>query len=246
MSALFEELDYQVTPLGTLSLRRRRDLSTGQDIFEIKLNDEFLMSSKFTMSEEALATLGLADLVDLGDRGLSIVVGGLGLGYTAAAALKSANVRSMLVVDALKPVIEWHERGLLPLGSVLAQDKRCRFVHGDFFEMARSPETGFDPLNPGSRFDAILLDIDHSPRQFLRPSNSGLYTFQGIKKLAAHLRPRGVFALWSNDPEDPEFTKTLQTVFGAGRGAPVIFHNPLQDRDAIQCVYVARKIGDAL
>lgn len=246
MSALFEELDYQVTPLGALSLRRRRDLSSGQDIFEIKLNDEFLMTSKFTVSEEALAALGLADLVDLGDRGLTIVVGGLGLGYTAAAALKNANVRSMLVVDALKPVIGWHERGLLPLGPVLTKDKRCRLVHGDFFEMARAPETGFDPLNPGSRFDAILLDIDHSPRKLLRPSNSGLYTFQGLRKLATHLRPHGVFALWSNDPEDPEFTRTLETVFGAARGVPVSFHNPLQDRDAIQCVYVARKIGDAL
>ena len=49
MSKLFEELDYQVTPLGAISLRRRRDLATGQDIFEIKLNEEFLMSSKFTV-----------------------------------------------------------------------------------------------------------------------------------------------------------------------------------------------------
>ena len=50
LSSLFAELDYQVTPLGTLMLRRRRDLATGDDIYEIKLNDEFLMSSKFTVS----------------------------------------------------------------------------------------------------------------------------------------------------------------------------------------------------
>jgi spermidine synthase len=241
MSKLFEELDYQVTPLGAISLRRRRDLATGQDIFEIKLNEEFLMSSKFTVSEEALARLSLADL----DRdGLRIVVGGLGLGYTAVAALQNPNVRSMLVVDALKPVIEWHERGLLPLGSALARDKRCRFVHGDFFEMARSPETGFDPLNPGSRFDAILLDIDHSPRQFLHPSNAALYSSQGLRKLAAHLRPAGVFGLWSNDPADAEFVGVLEAVFGSARSEPVVFHNPLQDRDAVQCVYIARKGGE--
>ena len=241
MSALFEELDYQVTALGVLMLRRRKDLATGEDIFEIKLNDDFLMSSKFTVSEEALAQLGLADL---SDDGLSVVVGGLGLGYTAAAVLKHPNVRSMIVVDALKPVIEWHERGLLPIGAALAHDNRCRFVHGDFFEMAGSPESGFDPLHPGSRFDAILLDIDHSPRQFLHPSNAALYTLQGLKKAAAHLRPRGVFALWSNDPEDAEFTAVLRAAFGAGRAEPVVFHNPLQDRDTIQCVYVARKIAE--
>ena len=100
MSALFEELDYQVTPLGALVLRRRKDLATGQDIYEIKLNDEFLMSSKFTISEEALARLGLADLAE---AGLSVVVGGLGLGYTAATVLQNQNVHSMLVVDAMKP-----------------------------------------------------------------------------------------------------------------------------------------------
>jgi spermidine synthase len=242
MSALFEELDYRTTSLGVLALRRRKDLATGQDIFEIKLNEEFLMSSKFTVSEEALARLGLADLVD---RSLSIVVGGLGLGYTAAAALRNPQVRSMLVVDALKPVIEWHERGLLPLGRVLAQDQRCRFVHGDFFEMADAPESGFDPLRPGSRFDAILLDIDHSPLQFLRPSNAALYASEGLVKLAMHLRPGGVFALWSNDPEDPGFTRRLGSVFGTARAEPVVFHNPLQDRDAVQCIYVASKAAEA-
>lgn len=240
MSALFEELDFQVTPLGTLVLRRRRDLSTGRDIFEIKLNDEFLMSSKFTVSEEALAKLGLAEVTG---SGLNIVVGGLGLGYTAAMALQNPNLRSMLVIDAMKPVIEWHEAGLLPLGGVLTSDKRCRFVHGDFFQMARSPETGFDPLNPGSLFHAILLDIDHSPREVLHPSNASLYTFHGLCKLADQLRPGGVFALWSNNREDPAFTDVLRAAFGVGRAEPVVFDNPLQRNEAHQCVYIARKVG---
>lgn len=242
MSALFEELDYQVTPLGALVLRRRKDLATGQDIYEIKLNDEFLMSSKFTISEEALARLGLADLAE---AGLSVVVGGLGLGYTAATVLQNQNVHSMLVVDAMKPVIEWHESGLLPLGDVLTRDKRTRFVHGDFFEMARSPATGFDPLKPGSRFHAILLDIDHSPSEVLHPSNASLYTFDGLRNLAQHLRPGGVFAMWSNNPEDAGFTEVLRAAFGTGRAEPVVFDNPLQGRDAHQCVYIAHKPDDA-
>jgi spermidine synthase len=239
LSSLFAELDYQVTPLGTLMLRRRRDLATGDDIYEIKLNDEFLMSSKFTVSERALGKLALERLSEVD---LRIVVGGLGLGYTAAAALENPNVRSMLVVEALKPVIDWHSAGLLPLGKLLTADKRCRFVHGDFFAMAAS-ETGFDPLNPRTRFHAILLDIDHSPREVLNPSNAALYTFQGLKTLAEHLLPNGVFALWSNNPEDSAFTEGLAAAFGKAHAEAVVFENPIQGREARQCVYLARKTG---
>ena len=160
MSLYFEELDFRPTPMGVLSLRRRRHLASGLDIYEIKLGDEFLMSSQFTVAEVALARLGLAAL----DRtGLDVVVGGLGLGYTAQAALENQGVRSLLVVDALAEVIEWHEQGLLPLGRQLTGDPRCRLVNGDFFAMAHSAE-GFDARAPGRRFDAVLVDIDHSPR----------------------------------------------------------------------------------
>ena len=235
---MFAELDYQVTPLGTLMLRRRRDLATGDDIYEIKLNDEFLMSSKFTVSERALGRLALEGLSEVD---LRIVVGGLGLGYTAAAALENPNVRSMLVVEASKPVIEWHEEGLLPLGKLLTADKRCRFIHGDFFAMAASPETGFDPLNPRMRFHAIVLDIDHSPREVLNPSNATLYTFQGLRTLAEHLVPNGVFALWSNNPEDSAFTELLAAAFDEAYAEAVVFENPIQGREARQCVYLARK-----
>src|SRR5674476_951032 len=98
MASLFEELDYQETPIGGLSLRRRRELTLGVDVFEIKLGDEFLMSSLFTASEIALARLGLAGLAG---PNLNVVVGGLGLGYTAQAVLAHASVASLIVADAL-------------------------------------------------------------------------------------------------------------------------------------------------
>src|SRR5436190_16247379 len=75
MSLDFEELDYRPTPIGAVSLRRRRELKLGVDVFEIKLGDEFLMSSLFTASEIALARLGLAEL---SEHGLDVVVGGAG------------------------------------------------------------------------------------------------------------------------------------------------------------------------
>ena len=178
MSVYFEELDFRPTPMGVLSLRRRRQLASGLDVYEIKLGDEFLMSSLFTVAEIALARLGLAAL-ERSD--LDVVVGGLGLGYTALAALENPAVKSLIVVDALAEVIEWHEQGLLPLGKQLTGDPRCRLVHGDFFAMSDSPD-GFDPLAPGRRFDAVLVDIDHSPRNLLHPRHAALYEPAGLKK----------------------------------------------------------------
>src|ERR1022692_290495 len=150
MSLYFKELDYRPTPIGALSLRRRREMSLGVDVFEIKLGDEFLMSSPFTASEIALARLGLAEL---SGSGLDVVVGGLGLGYTAQAVLEQEAVKSLIVVEALDAVINWHETGLLPLGPALTKDPRCRFVLGDLFALADSKE-GFDPDEPNRRFDA--------------------------------------------------------------------------------------------
>ena len=158
MSLLFKELDFQPTPIGMLSLRQRRELSLNVDVIEIKLGDEFLMSDLFTESEVALSNLGLAEL---DGEDLQVLVGGLGLGYTAKAALDHDKVGSLLVVDALQPVIDWHESGLLPLGPELTADPRCRFTLGDFFKLAAS-EDGFDPEQPQRRYDAVLLDIDHS------------------------------------------------------------------------------------
>ncbi len=234
----FEELDFRETPLGELSLRRRRVLSLGgMEIFEVKLGDSFLMSSMFHEVEVALAHLGLSEL---GGDSWDVVVGGLGLGYTAVAALEHREVASLLVVDALPPVIEWHQRGLVPLGKKLTDDSRCRMQLGDFFACARSRE-GFDPENPGRRYHAVLLDIDHSPRYLLDPANAAFYEPAGLRALAGHLNPGGIFALWSDDPPDDEFLDALGAVFATTRAHIVRFPNPLLDGDSESTVYVASK-----
>jgi spermidine synthase len=237
MSVYFEELDFRPTPIGVLSLRRRRSLSTGADIYEIKLGDEFLMSSQFTVAEIELARLGLAALAR---TNLDVVVGGLGLGYTAQAVLENPGVRSLVVVDALAEVIEWHEQGLLPLGKQLTGDPRCRLVNSDFFALSDSAE-GFDPCAPGRCFDAVLVDIDHSPRNLLHPRHAALYTPEGLARLAAHLVPGGVFALWSNDPPDEAFNAALAGVFASSVAHVVSFEDAYGDRGASNTVYVAVK-----
>jgi spermidine synthase len=237
MSVYFEELDFRPTPIGVLSLRRRRSLTSGADIYEIKLGDEYLMSSAFTSAEIKLARLGLASLTR---PDLDVVVGGLGLGYTAVAALENPRVRSLVVVDALAEVIEWHEQGLLPLGKELTGDPRCRFVNGDFFAMSSSAE-GFDHRSQGRRFDAVLVDIDHSPRKLLHPRHAALYEPEGLARLAGHLNPGGVFALWSNDPPDDAFERVLAGAFATQASHVVTFDNLRGDHDVSNTVYVAVK-----
>lgn len=237
MTINFEELDYRQTQLGELILRRRRIPSLGDaEVFEVKLGDEFLMSSLFNTGEIALAELGLAGL-DMAQ--LDVVVGGLGLGYTAGAALDHPTVRSVLVIEALAEVIDWHQRGLVPLGVKLTTDRRCHLINGDFFALANSQEQGFDPQTPGRRFHAILLDIDHSPRHLLHPGNSIFYEPAGLRHLTTYLYPGGVFALWSNDPPDDDFLEALDATFATSQAHIVTFHNPLQNCEAACTVYVA-------
>src|SRR6202035_2368278 len=135
------------------------------------------------------ARLGLAEL---SGRDLNVVVGGLGLGYTARAVLEHPQVGSLLVIDALAAVIDWHRKGLVPLGAELTGDARCRFVHGDFFALAKS-DAGLDPDTPGRRYDAVLVDIDHAPDLLLDAGNAFFYQPEGLRRLAAWLRPGGGF-----------------------------------------------------
>ncbi len=232
----FEELDFQPTPLGDLALRRRTVASLEDtEVYEITLGGGFLMSSLFTAVEIALADLALT-----GREGpLDVVVGGLGLGYTAQAALKYPAVRSLAVVEFLAPVIAWHRRGLVPLGLELTSDPRCRFVHEDFFARAADPVTGFDPARPGTKWHAVLLDIDHSPSNLLAETNAAFYRSDGLRRLADQIHHGGIFAMWSDGPPDEQFLQSLHEVFPAARAETVRFPNPLLEEESSSTVYLA-------
>ncbi len=140
----------------------------------------------------------------------------------------------MTVVDALDAVIDWHRRGLVPLGAALSGDPRCRLVSGDFFDMAvASSDSGPDG------FDVILLDIDHSPDALLNPRHAGFYSRQGLARLAARLRPGGVFGMWSDAAPDPAFQALLAGAFATSEAHVVEFDNLLGDGKASCTIYVA-------
>ncbi len=236
MSAKFEELDFSRTPIGEVSLRRRKDPATGHDLYEVKLGDEFLMSSAFTAAEIELARIALERLPG---TDLDIAVGGLGLGYTAMRVLADARVRELVVVELLAPVISWHRQGLVPVGPTLTSDERCRLVQGDFFAM--SDGAGFDPQQPNRPFDAVVLDIDHSPQHLLADGSAGFYGVEGTRRLAAHLAEGGVYALWSNDPPEQAYLDVLAEVFVDVAAEVVSFPNPIQGGESTNTVYVATK-----
>jgi len=245
MKPHFEELDYQRTPLGEVILRRRTMQTLDHlEVYEIMLGSEFLMSSLFTVVEEALSTLGLAaaEKAFAGvDGRLDVVVGGLGLGYTAKEALDHSSVRELIVVDYLQPVIDWHERGLVPLGPGLVADARCRFEHGDFFKRAvQEGGVGFDSAEPNRKFHAVLLDIDHSPGHLLNEQHADFYRADGLRKMTEQLHPGGVFALWSDDPPEDSFMQILTDVFASCETHVVPFENPILGRNSESTVYVAK------
>ena len=236
MSARFAELAWADTPMGEISLRRRLEPRLQVDVYEVKLGDEYLMSSLFTVAEVALADLGLS-AVEGG--ALDVCVGGLGLAYTAQAALADPRVHELVVVEALPAVIDWHRRDLLPATHGLAADPRTRLVQGDFFAAVASAD-GLDPDQPGRQFDAILLDVDHTPRHTLHPSHAAFYSAEGLRGMRRFLAEDGVFALWSDDPPDDDFAQVLASVFDTTDAHVVDFANPLTGGTSSNTVYVAR------
>jgi spermidine synthase len=238
MSLNYEELDFRQTPLGDLMLRRRRLLQLGgRDIYEVKLGEHFLMSSLFHKAESQLSKLGLGVL---GKKKIDVVVGGLGLGYTAVSALEDSRVTSLVVLEYLEGVIEWHKNGLVPLGKTLTGDSRCQLVHADFFALSRDVSKNFDPEHPANKHDAILLDIDHTPTLVLHQTNTRFYSEEGLGEVAQHLKPGGVFALWADGAPEESFTDHLGKVFANAESHTIEFDNPITGGSSEGAVYVAR------
>ncbi|MEH6442826.1 MAG: spermidine synthase [Oceanospirillaceae bacterium] len=239
MSKLFEELDYRPTPIGDLRLRRRRMAQFGDlDIYEIILGDDFLMTSLFHESEDQLSKIVLAAT---DKQQLDVVIGGLGLGYTAAVALEDPKVGSLTVVDYLQGVIDWHNAGLVPMSKRLTDDARCEFVQGDFFALSQDTQNSYHPQQSDRKYDVILLDIDHTPTNLLNPSNAHLYTQQGLTELASHLKDDGLFGLWSDGPPIDSFTAHLKTAFATSEAHLIEFENPVTGGISVGTVYLARR-----
>lgn len=207
-------------------------LSEPQELVtEITLNHEFLMSSLNTDSERALAEIPLAEHPG---QDLRVLVGGLGLGYTVRAALESSRVARVVVVEFLPQVIDWLHQGLFPLADELNADARLSVVEGDVYARLLS-------VPQEEPFDAILIDVDHSPEDQLDPGNAPFYSASGISLAARHLRPGGILALWSYE-EHSDTREAMKEVLTEVSAHPVTYYNRHVHQEFTDWIYTGRRV----
>ena len=224
-----EILACEPSPLGLLCLRRRELLSQpGTIVTEVTLNHEFLMSSLYTESERTLARIGLQ--MHSGDD-LRVLVGGLGLGYTAREALLSNRVAQVDVLELLPQVIDWLARDLVPLSSELRDHPRLVVTQGDIYRRLADP--------PIELFDVIMIDVDHSPEERLGEESVAFYTTHGLLAARQHLAAGGVLAVWSHAESSP-FADALREVFDHVRVEPVTYDNRLVNEQPTDWLFFAR------
>ncbi len=170
-----------------------------------------LMTSRVFSSELALAELGCAHLKKT--ENATVLVGGLGMGFTLSAALKATTASSEVVVAELVPeIIEWNKGPMGECAGKPISDKRATIHLGDvadFFNQNKTVQTRQAKQLKNLTFDAILLDVDNGPEAFTHADNNNLYSMESLSAIKKTLRPKGVLAVWSAWNE-PTFTKTLK------------------------------------
>lgn len=227
-----EILAYETTPLGDLCLRRRELLARpGTVITEITLDHQLLMSSHITVSEEALATEALARH---SDRDLSVLVAGLGLGYTASAVLRSPRVERLEVIELIDAVVGFMNDGLVPLAEELLADERFGVRQGDAYALLAGHAV--------ERWDLVLIDVDHAPDDHLGAGNSSFYTPPGLARAKLHLAPGGILAVWSYAESSP-FADALRAAFTEVEVVPVRYFNDLVGEEHSDWLFLARDDG---
>jgi spermidine synthase len=169
------------TPDGTGLTLTRHDRE-----YVIMADGKSLMSSRMHGSEQALASLALREL---GATGASVLIGGLGMGFTLRAALDALTAEATVIVAELVPaVVEWNRGPLAQLAGDPLRDRRVTVQIGDVAEILRAAR---------ERFDVVLLDVDNGPDAFTSATNARLYGDEGLATARTALKPGGILAVWS-------------------------------------------------
>jgi spermidine synthase len=206
-----------VTDRGEVVLRRRDDGAT-----ELRVNGVFVMDDRETHSEELLAQAALESQ----DAPHTLLVGGLGLGFTVRALLADERVRRVTVAEIEPSLVEWMRTGLIP--SVL-DDDRVEAEIGDVRDVVRAC--------PDGTYDGVLLDVDNGPDYLVYDANAEIYQTGFLTECRRVLRPGGVLTLWSSTTSGP-LADGLRRVFGGCTERPAAVD--LQGRAETYTVYEAR------
>lgn len=210
--------------LGEVVVRTR-----GQPpVVELIVNGAFVMDTAETSTEALLAESALAHH----DNPARVLVGGLGLGLTAAAVVADSRVREVVVAEIEPELVRLLRGGelarLVPSSAAISSDARGRVVVGDVVEVARQ----------ASGWDIVLLDVDNGPGFLIHDRNAGLYTPETLGTLADGLNDDGVLAVWSSDAHPP-----LRTALARAVGATHEVHRTVvrQGRAIDYVIYLARR-----
>ncbi|MDX6368380.1 MAG: hypothetical protein QOK30_3456 [Nocardioidaceae bacterium] len=213
---------------GELVLRRRHGGDDGTTVLELRANGIFVMDSAEHSSERALADAALASV----DRPRSVLVGGLGLGFTLERVLGDPRVERCDVVEIEPALVSWMRDGTIPRGPRLLADRRARVVVADV-------ATAVAEALPSS-YDVVLLDVDNGPDHLVHPGNAALYDPPFLKAVKEILTPGGVLVVWSAGRAS-RLLPDLEATFGSAEEQAQDVR--LQDRDEQYWLYVARRAG---
>ena len=190
----YAEVARAASPRGDVILRARR--SPGPpDVLELRVNGVFVMDTAETASEEALAEHALA----LTASPRAVLVGGLGLGFTARRVLADPMVTRVDVVEIEEALIGWTRDGTVPDHGLLA-DPRVRLAHADIADYVRDAEP--------AAYDVVMLDVDNGPGYLVHDANAEVYRAPFLARVRRLLRSGGVLVIWSGD-EEPALTAAL-------------------------------------
>ena len=185
-------------PYGEVVLRRR-----GQ-YFEIIANGCFLMDSSDGRSERLMVSAALSMLEQ--PHGASLLIGGLGVGFSLAEACEDPRPGRICVVEREQAVIDWHTRGAAPLRRFAGtghSDPRARIIRDDLLRHVRTT---------GERYDVLCLDIDNGPDWTVTDDNQSVYATAGLTVLERALTDQGVLSVWSA-ARAPAFVQRLASQF---------------------------------
>jgi spermidine synthase len=224
----YDELARAVSPRGEVVLRRRRGENSSEDagdVIELRVNGVFVMDTWETSTEEALAESAL-DLVERPDR---VLVGGLGLGFTAQRVLADPRVEALTVVEIEEAVVRWMRDGTVPHGPALLDDERLRIIEADIAAAL---------AGQGPSYDLVLLDVDNGPGYLVHDANSALYEAPFLAAVLDVLRPGGAVVVWSAAPA-PELREVMAATFGDC--TELAYDVTLHDRQEQYLLYLARR-----
>jgi spermidine synthase len=206
------------------------------EAYEVVLDGRRMIASDVRRSERSLVELAMAPLRGRDD--ITVLLAGLGMGFTLRALLDSPGVKRVDVVEASRAIIDWDSRYFAGLNGDALKDPRVKLHHAELGALLKQVRLGAAPELPPDGWLLLLLDLDEWPGGLSRASNGAFYTDEGLERLEAPLRPGGVIGLWSS-ARDIDLMKRLQSRFQ--NVAEVVVPVELEDKVAMDYVYRARR-----